>query len=181
MPTPTIDLRLRLLGRCEITHREGELRLESNKTRALLVYLVMNPHPHQRDTLIGLFWGEFPESKARRNLRHALWNLRKQVNLSDYVPILLSDTQAVSVNPQADIWLDVAVFQEEVTRLTSKQEIQDIQDSRELSALATATELHRGGATRLTETTEHSVGAGQRRLSSCGLGHPPGPYGKQFC
>jgi predicted ATPase/DNA-binding SARP family transcriptional activator/tetratricopeptide (TPR) repeat protein len=131
-------LQLRLLGGCEIRGGEETLLFESNKVCALLVYLAMNPCTHQRDKLIDLFWGDFPEAKARRNLRHALWNLRQQINLPDSAPILQADSQTVFLTPGANIWLDVVAFQDAVERFTGKQ------GKFALYALSNAMDVYRG-------------------------------------
>ncbi len=131
-------LQLRLLGSCEIKSKDGDIRFESNKSRALLIYLLLNPGTHQRDKLIGLFWGNFPETKARRNLRHALWNLRKNINRSDTQPFVITDSQTVAITPEADIWLDVVVFQKTVNKHAGEQ------GESALPALSDALELYRG-------------------------------------
>ena len=46
------------------------------KALALLTYLVLEPHPHSRETLATLLWGESPEPEARASLRQALRQLR---------------------------------------------------------------------------------------------------------
>ena len=114
-------LQLRLLGGCKITHPNGEVILESQKVHALLVYLAMNPQPQGRDKLMGMFWGDFSKTKAQRNLRHALWNLRGQINLPDSPPVILADIQTVSLDNPADIWLDVDDFQDQVNNFNSPQ------------------------------------------------------------
>ena len=39
-----------------------------SKALALLAYLVLEPHPHSRETLAALLWGESPEHEARASL-----------------------------------------------------------------------------------------------------------------
>ena len=117
---------------------KGSCDFESKKARALLIYLVMNPGSHQRDKLMDLFWGDFPEPNARRNLRHALWNLRQKLNSLDSLPVLVSDTQIVTINLEADIWLDINVFQDVLDQHSGGS-----WESR-LPALSDAMELYRG-------------------------------------
>src|SRR4051812_13349287 len=50
-----------------------------SKALALLAYLVLEPHPHSRETLATLLWGESPEHEARASLRQALKQLRTGV------------------------------------------------------------------------------------------------------
>lgn len=49
----------------------------SQKSLALLCYLLLEPRIHARETLAGLFWGEMPQERALSNLRQALHNLQK--------------------------------------------------------------------------------------------------------
>ena len=109
-------LRLRLLGSCEFQRADGAVRLESVKTGTLLAYLALQANPQPRHKLMGLLWGDLPEASARRNLRHALWNLRNQFDSSDHLPLLLSDQQMIQFNRAADVWLDVTEFERRVQR-----------------------------------------------------------------
>ena len=48
------------------------------KSQSLLAYLILHRHqPQPRDRLVGLFWGDRPERKARRSLTTALWHIRR--------------------------------------------------------------------------------------------------------
>lgn len=63
--------------------RDGE-RLDlpaSKKTRALLVYLVLNPRPHRRQRLCDMFWERTDDPRAA--LRWSLTKLRPLVNDSE--------------------------------------------------------------------------------------------------
>jgi DNA-binding SARP family transcriptional activator len=73
-------LTVRTLGRFEI--RQGDevvAGLKLRKARALFVYLLLNPGPHDRSRLAGLLWGDCTEKKARHNLRQTLWRLRRSL------------------------------------------------------------------------------------------------------
>jgi ABC-type oligopeptide transport system substrate-binding subunit/DNA-binding SARP family transcriptional activator len=104
-------LKLDLLGGCEIRCPDGPVQLESAKTGALLVYLVMQPGPRQRHKLMGLLWGDLPESNARRNLRRALWDLRRKLDRPDGPSFILAARQTVEFNSDSDYRLDVAEFE----------------------------------------------------------------------
>lgn len=103
-------LTLRLLGECEICCALKPIHLETTKTTALLVYLALMPGPHDRRKLAGLLWGNLPDDKAQRALRHALWNLRRFVCDPAPIAVLQISTHSVAWNPQADYWLDAQVF-----------------------------------------------------------------------
>lgn len=115
-------LRLRLLGGCEFLRPDGPVHLETAKTGALLVYLAMQPGPQQRHRLTGLLWGELPEPNARRNLRRALWNLRRQLTTPDAAPLILTTRQTVEFNRQSDYWLDAEAFEKLVEGGTDLRE-----------------------------------------------------------
>ena len=85
---------------------------ESDKVRALLAYLAVdNEHHHRREKLAGLFWPDLPESRARRNLSQALYNLRSILHdRQAEVPFLISQREEVHWNPASHVWLDTSVF-----------------------------------------------------------------------
>ena len=93
------------------------MRLETAKTRALLVYLVSNPAPQSRLALMGLLWGDLPEANARRNLRRALWNLRRQLAASEGPPPILADRETICFNRETSYWSDVETFEAACSRL----------------------------------------------------------------
>jgi len=66
-----------LLGKLSF-HVDGrEIELLSRKTRALLGYLALTEAQEEsRDRLVGLFWSEAPEERARASLRQALHEIR---------------------------------------------------------------------------------------------------------
>jgi DNA-binding SARP family transcriptional activator len=58
-------LHLHLLGRARVFLKDGPVTgFVSDKVRALLSYLAMNPGGHQRSSLAGYLWGEMPENRA---------------------------------------------------------------------------------------------------------------------
>jgi DNA-binding SARP family transcriptional activator len=82
---------------------------ESNKVRALLIYLAVESNrPHSRETLAGFLWPDQPEQSARHNLRQALSNLRQIIHDDGAEqPFLQIDRRAVRFNPDSDHLLDV--------------------------------------------------------------------------
>jgi len=112
-------LKLNVLGPLQIALANTPIaKLESDKTRALLVYLaVESARAHRRAALIGLLWSEAPEETARHNLRQALFNLRRA--LGDHTanpPLLFITRDEIQFNPASDHSLDLAEFD---TRLTA--------------------------------------------------------------
>ena len=49
--------------------------------RRLLAYFLFNKdRPHTRAVLAGIFWGEMPETRARKALSQALWHIRQNLS-----------------------------------------------------------------------------------------------------
>lgn len=74
----------------------------SQKALVLLCYLALEPRPHARESLAGLFWGEMPQERALGNLRQALHNVQKLV--PGYVTVTRQTAQWSGDLP---CWLDV--------------------------------------------------------------------------
>ncbi len=108
-------LQLHFLGTMDIRYDDQRLpKPPTLKSQSLLAYLILHRHrPQSRDRLIGLFWGDRPERRARRSLSTALWHIRRC--LPDDIPIL-SDAQTVQFDPQSDLWLDVDEFEAQTSR-----------------------------------------------------------------
>lgn len=85
---------------------------ESNKVRALLTYLAIEPgRPHYREALVGLLWPAMPSADAHANLRQALANLRKTISDPDArPPFLLITRTTIQFNHASNYTLDVADF-----------------------------------------------------------------------
>jgi len=103
-------LRLYFLGTLDIRYDDQSLpKPPTLKSQSLLAYLILHRHrPQPRDRLIGLFWGDRPERKARRSLTTALWHIRRC--LPDE-RLILSDPHTVQFDPQSDLWLEVEEFE----------------------------------------------------------------------
>ncbi|MGQ9660621.1 MAG: ATP-binding protein [Thermochromatium sp.] len=110
--------------------------LATRKTRSLLAYLILHrQHPHSRDELAALFWGDRDDVHARHSLATALWRIRRLLG-DDY---LLVDAIAVQFNPASSFWLDVAEFE---GFLDSSRNAPDEQHAAD--ALRQAAALYRG-------------------------------------
>jgi WD40 repeat protein/ABC-type branched-subunit amino acid transport system substrate-binding protein/DNA-binding SARP family transcriptional activator len=103
-------LELRLLGSFDVSLDGAPVAIPSRPAQSLLAYLAIGAGTaHRREKLAGLLWPDADESNARSNLRHALWRIRKAIEIDQSAaPYLLTDELAVSVNAGADFWLDVA-------------------------------------------------------------------------
>jgi predicted ATPase/class 3 adenylate cyclase len=114
-------LTIRLFGYPQFQVDDTPLRVERRKTLALAAYLaVETPPPGDsmpgrsspcpgvgRETLSALLWPDTAPDQAGAALRQALWDFGKSAGEQ----WLTRNTQFVSLNPQADIWVDVVAFE----------------------------------------------------------------------
>jgi DNA-binding SARP family transcriptional activator/tetratricopeptide (TPR) repeat protein len=116
-------LSLSLLGPFRAT-LDGEpiARFESDKVRALLAYLAAEAdRPHRREALVGLLWPDWPEAAARRNLSHALANLRRAIGDDQAAPpFLLITSKTIEFNRAADYYLDVKAFSHQLSAISGR-------------------------------------------------------------
>ena len=110
-------LAIRLFGGMTLKLDEKTItRLGTQKTRALLAYLVM--HAGQmlsREQMAALLWGDSPEERARHSLRQALHTLRQVV-----APYLVVEPDSVAFNAESNYWLDVKEFSRLIGQATTE-------------------------------------------------------------
>jgi DNA-binding SARP family transcriptional activator len=108
-------LSIQLLGGFQAT-LDGEpvTAFESDKVRALLAYLAVEPErAHRREKLVGLLWPERPEAVGRQNLRQALSNLRRALgDRQARLPFLVTTRHTLQFNRASDHCVDVVAFRE---------------------------------------------------------------------
>jgi DNA-binding SARP family transcriptional activator len=142
-------LRVFLFGKFQVKYDEQLLTgLEARKVQELFGYLLFyRDRPHARENLAHLLWGDGSTStpQTKKYLRQALWQL--QTALSSPSPaagqgLMLLEPEWVQFNPQADLWLDVASFEEAfaVMRQTAGQPL----DAEKAQILQTAVQLYQG-------------------------------------
>lgn len=106
-------LSLAVLGPLHIALDDRPLTtFESNKVRALLIYLALEmDRPQRRAMLTELFWPEQSERGARHNLRQVLFNLRQAINdQTAQPPFLLISRDTIQFNAASDHSVDAATF-----------------------------------------------------------------------
>ena len=102
-------LEVRLLGKFELKYKKKTIRIPSRPAQSLFAYLVVHAGTsHRREKLAGLLWPDSLEKTARDNLRHALWRLRKAIEVASAARFLAADDVTISFKESADYWLDVA-------------------------------------------------------------------------
>ncbi|HQU32853.1 MAG: hypothetical protein B7Z68_01380 [Acidobacteria bacterium 21-70-11] len=90
-------VRVHLLGGFSLLAGGASVRLESVKSEALLAFLALEPGSHARTKVAGLLWPETAETRAARNLRHALWDVRRALAVLAPEAIASSRTQVAFV------------------------------------------------------------------------------------
>lgn len=79
------------------------------KAEVLLAYLAQEPRPHSRELLATLLWDDGSQKQALSNFRTLLTSLRKQL-----APYLTMTRKTVAINEGAGVWLDTAVFEQQL-------------------------------------------------------------------
>ena len=104
-----LKLHFRLFGSFEISCNGRSLPKPATiKSQSLFAYLVLHRRtPQQREHLFNLFWGDRPESRARGSLSTAIWQIRRCMPDKG---LILSDSETVQFDPEANVWLDVEQF-----------------------------------------------------------------------
>lgn len=90
--------------------------LAAHRVQELFSYLLLyRDQPHPRETLAGLLWGDSSTIQSRTYLRKALWQLQTALDSRDNPTnshVLLVEPDWVQLNSKADLWCDVATFEQ---------------------------------------------------------------------
>jgi len=106
-------LEIRLLGPMTVAVDGQRVdAFEADAARALLAYLALEAdRPTPREVLAGLLWPESPASEALRNLRTALYRLRRALGDRDATrPLIEATRQSLQLALSRDIWVDARAF-----------------------------------------------------------------------
>ncbi len=100
-------LHLYTFGGLRIESDGQPLRLPTQKARELLAYLItFRDRSHPRSVLVGTFWPDLPEGRARHLLSDTLWRVRRA--LGEYV---IADERFLRFNTDMPYWLDAEEFE----------------------------------------------------------------------
>jgi DNA-binding SARP family transcriptional activator len=104
-------LKVRLLGTFEVKYEDRSIQISGRPAQSLFAYLILNGRIfHRREKLGAMLWPDSTDAKARENLRHTLWRIRKSLPPTSLIEYLLADNLAITFNPSAEYWLDVIVL-----------------------------------------------------------------------
>jgi len=110
-------LSVRLFGSFSIHDREHVLEIiTARKVQELFCYLLLfRERRHMREVLANALWGELSTIQSKAYLRKALWQLQCELgsqNGASDNPALLVDSEWIQLNEKANLWLDVAEFEQ---------------------------------------------------------------------
>jgi DNA-binding SARP family transcriptional activator len=140
-------LRIYLFGKFCVRRNEQVLDgFDARKMQEFFSYLLLQrDHSLPRETLASLMWPDTTTVQSKKNLRQALWHLQSALgSQNERVKdrILLVEPEWVQLNSQADLWLDVAAF-EQVFNLVQKTPGQEL-DSSQMQLIQDTVQLYQG-------------------------------------
>lgn len=139
-------LRFFLFSRFRVQYNGHALAgLDGRKVQELLCYLLVHRDcSHPREKIASLLWKNSSDSHSKRHLRQTLWQLQSALADKDcHDESLISVVSDwIQLNPKADIWLDVAMFEQAFAfcQGISGQEL----DNQKAEALREAVQLYQG-------------------------------------
>lgn len=99
-------LQAKLFGIPEVKLDDQEINFPFKKADALFYYLLLVKKT-TRDHLVNLFWADSDENVAKKNLRNAIYIIKKTLG----VEVFLSPQRSmIELNPAIDLSLDIDVF-----------------------------------------------------------------------
>lgn len=133
-------LEVRLLGGFELARGGAVLdQLPLRAARSLFAFLVLNrDRAHTRDLLAGTFWPDFDDTRARKRLSQALWQVQTTLGEDEGQRYLIGTPDTIRFNPEADFRLDVDDFEDAL------DEAKGVDRTVEAEALGRAVDLYRG-------------------------------------
>lgn len=141
-------LKVYMFGRLRV-QRDGRSLdgLDACKVQELFAYLLLRRKIiHSRETLAGMLWEDCTTAQSKKYLRQTLWQLQSVLTDSDTDSasdrVLLVNFDWLQLNPQADLWLDVAVFEETFSLIHGA--IASELSSHEFQAIQKAVDLYAG-------------------------------------
>jgi DNA-binding SARP family transcriptional activator len=135
---------IRLFGAFQISRAGQDLRASiPEQASSILCYLLLNRQSVvHRDTIVGHYWGDSSQEKARKALRTAIWRVRSALKEENSPPILLTEPDYVFLNGEIDFWLDVEKFEALIEQANTSHDPPQPDDV--ASALRKAVDLYNG-------------------------------------
>lgn len=137
------SLNVRLFGNLSIQCNQVEWKkLEGCKVQELFCYLLLHRDvSHLREVLATLLWGESTTVQSKKNLRQALWHLHTYCEtMPDKSQWLITSVDDIQFNPDVQVQLDVAEFEQAYRQMRQKQEL----DEETFPIVQAAVDLYQG-------------------------------------
>ncbi|MCL4297994.1 MAG: bacterial transcriptional activator domain-containing protein [Anaerolineae bacterium] len=136
-----------LFGRFQVQHKDQVLdSLNTHKVQELFAYLLLyGKQLHCRETLAALLWDTSSTAQSLKYLRHTLWKLQlvlDRANGAEAGRLFSIDAEWIGLNPEADLWLDLAAFEQAST--CTKGIPGQVLDANCAQMLQNAVQLYRG-------------------------------------
>jgi DNA-binding SARP family transcriptional activator len=130
-------IEIRLLGSPHLIDNNQDLPLPTSiHARKLLVYLILYAsRQHTRNKLIGIFWPDQSEERARKALSQAIWHIRKTIP-----DIVVSDGEQISLSSKIDLSIDTQIIEQKTKKWLNVSPI--VPEGKE--ALIQVVDLYRG-------------------------------------
>jgi len=140
-------IQVHLFGRFSALRGDRKLdKLSSSRVQALFSYLLLyRDRQHVREALADVLWEDCSGGQSRKYLRQALWRLQDAIEedaTDDPVPVLTMEGDWVGINRDADLWLDVAIFERSFRASNGTPDA--VLDPDQARTLREAVELYRG-------------------------------------
>jgi len=117
---------------------------EGCKAKELFCYLLVHRNViHNREHLASILWGDNTASQSKKYLRQVLWQLQSACEGSlgeAHGRLLLISTDSIRINPEIDLWTDIATLEQAFACLRSKTDL----DEECISSLRSAAQIYRG-------------------------------------
>jgi DNA-binding SARP family transcriptional activator len=112
LPTTTIRLSVRLLGRLSIHIDDRPVRITGRQSQALFALLVLRPRSRTREAIAADLWPD-AACGSTGSLRQALWLVRSAVAGTGTDPdrVIESDTDSIGLHAELTVEHDVAEFE----------------------------------------------------------------------
>ncbi|MCG8541773.1 MAG: AAA family ATPase [Clostridia bacterium] len=99
-------IKVKLFNTPYVMKGDKKINFPFMKAEALFYYLVINRQA-TRDELVALFWGDSEESTAKKNLRNAMYKIRKAFDMD----VVVSPQKSIVIlNPEIGVESDLDVF-----------------------------------------------------------------------
>lgn len=141
------QLDIKLFGGFEfVITGQAAVHLPSHGAQELFAFLLLHRRILPRDVIMTALWGEEAPDQCRKHLRQALWKLhecaRSFLGMKDEMPLLVSGADTLQLNPQVNLLVDVAEFEDASMELRAPR--RDPIPSHILQRVRKAVTLYRG-------------------------------------